>query len=665
MALINNPSINASVFDRLRTGGDAVIKHGVILPDKHPVDPSLYKVNIGDMTASATGRMDDGIWCTNAITPYTRFRDMNNNPVSFGQYFPLIPYTPVTVLFPSGGAGQGMITALAKTNTDVPDPENRDNLYMVAQTPKGSHIAIDDKTNNIQIVFEKGNTSVVLADNVINLEIGKGDASGKASDTSLSMSKGSFVFKTRDAMMKFDESGFTIGFDSEEGQEKSSSFQITRDAIKMQGGKSIQLNAQDSISTKSEKVTVQGTKDASLVGNQVKVNGAQITSIKGNQVEVEGFWNVQLKAMHIGVQANIKYTEESSIKHVTNLTQLIETNGIAVQQGTFNNTYFYGTNLTFAAFNATFPESQWTNSLAAGAILAYEVLEATTEIVHEGLKAAGQAWMAKVSAISVVTNILGTGAAMAGAGNRSENPSKFLFNAKDKNSTKSLNSGIATTYSRKNEAMENLSVVDPLIQASMTALYTGGGSPASAVSPDTQWALEMGLGGVAEEATRSSGNIIGLDTAGITMTDSVAMLAPSGTCSTMRKGCASGGSEGDEPPKCGEDSYNKFKEEEEKAVAPFLDHLLTDHIVGGGGGGHGGGSCGGSMSHSSDSGSMGGHTDTSYSDNPCPPGYTPDPGTGDCIVNGAATSGSSIPCTNTYSCGACPSGRRCSEGQCA
>ncbi len=756
--MITEQSINSAILDRLRVGGDTVLKHGVVLPDEHPSDPSLYKVNIGDMTASSNGRISDGIWCTNGMSPYVRFRDMNNNPVSMGSYTPIVPYTPVQVLFGNGGAGQGTIIGPAKTNVGLPDPENREHLHMVAQTPKNSWIAIDDKTSNIQVMFEGGSSSVVLSENVIVLDIGKGDASGKESDTSLSISKGSFIFRTRDSTMKFDESGFTIGFDANEEQEKSSSFQITRDVIKAQAGKSMQLNASDSISTKSEKVTIEGVKDASMTGNQVKINGAQITSIKGNQIEIEGFWNVQLKGMHIGVQASLMYREESSMKYVKNTTQAINTIGIAGQKASFNNTWVLGTNYTIAAENATTPEILFDQALGALAMPAVILLQEASEAVYEVLKVVGQAWMLKVMPVSVLTNILGTGYAMAGAGNRSENESKFLFNTKDKNSKKNLNTGIATSFTRKNTAMENLSVVDPLIQGSLTALYTGGVAPATTVNPDTQWSLEMGIGGIAEESTRSTGNIMGMDAAGTTMTGSCALLDTNGTCSTLRKstaGCTGYGGDG-EPKQCQEDAYNTTERLQGKAESPFGDKLIKGHLdvtgetatemVGGAamGGSHGGGTCGqpgggmGGSGHGGTTGQIGGGDNagcgdhgggggcasgnSSYANEPCPPGYyrcasgaclpnsTPakagdtagglgggdysafekiamggfvhtsggcggSGGSGGCSGSdhgshvqggGGGHSGmSSGGCTNKYQCGGCPSGWRCSEGQCA
>ncbi len=682
--MVTEVDINRATFDSLKMSG-TMMKHGVVMPDEHPTDPSLYKVNFGDITASASGRLEDGIWCDNGMSPFVRFRDINNTPISMGSYTPIAPYMPVTVLMRNGGVGQGTIVGPAKTNVGLPDPENRDHLYMVAQTPKESWIALDDKIGNIQLMFEGGSSSVVLAEDNITLEIGKGDKSGKESVTSLNVSKSGFIFRMRDATMKFDESGFSVGFDNTEEQEHSSSFSITRDSIKAQAGKTMQMNAAVSISAKAEKIAFEGVRDASFVGNQVKINGAQITSIKGNQIELEGFWNVQLKAMHVGVQANIMYREDSSIKYVTNITELNKTSGIAAHRTLSNNTWVTASNLTFAAFNAIYLTPEMVYGSAAVAMGIVSGIEGMSKGVHSMLKEVGQMWMAKTMPVSVVTNILGTGYAMAGAGNRAENPSKFLFNADDTKNKKSMNSGIATSYSRKNAAMENLSVVDPLIQASMTALYTGGSSPASAVNPDTQWALEMGIGGVAEEATQVSGNIIGLDTAGITMTDSVAMLAPNGTCSTLRQGCAlSSGSQS--APKCGEDGFSQAKSEQDKATGPFAEWLLASAGGGGSGGscgggsgssgscgsGGSGGSCGsggsGGSGGSCGSGGSGGSCGSSgYSNSPCPPGYYQNI-SGQCVREGTVSGGgisSPTPCTSKFRCGACPSGYRCSEGQCA
>ncbi len=573
--------LQSVAFDQVRSGGDVVMKHGVVMPDENATDPSLYKVNIGDMTASADAHLSDGIWCTNGMSPFVRYRDMNNTPISMGSYTPIAPFTPVTVIIPNGGAGQGIIVGPAKTNVGLPDPENREHLHMIAQTPKKSWIAIDDKTSNIQVMFEGGQSSIVLAENLVSLEIGKGENSGVTSDTSLKISSGGFVFKTRDSTMKFDEGGFSVAFDAIEGQEKASSFLVSRDSIKAQGGKSIQLNAQDSFSTKAEKITIQGIKDASISANHAKLNGAQVTSIKGNQIEVEGFWNVQLKGMHVGLQASVQYKEQVSMKYSKNMTSCNITKGVAAHKALSNNVWATATNLQFSLITGITPKPR---NIGAPAAMAVSALQVVNEATHKMLKAVGTAWMVNAVPIAVITNVLGTGYAMAGAGNRSENESKTLTHADDTKSTKSINSGIATAYTRKNDAMENLSVVDPLIEKSLTALYTGGASPSSIVSPQKQWALESGIAGIAEASCAPSGPTMGMDAAGITMTDSCSLLAPSGTCSTLRK-CCSGctGYGGATTKQCGSDGFNAASAEQDKATNPFASKMITGEISTSGG----------------------------------------------------------------------------------
>jgi hypothetical protein len=504
-------------------GKGTIVKNGVVMPDKHPTDPSLYLVHIGDRTASSSGRLEDGVWCINAMSPYTRFRDINNNAVSFGSYIPLQPFTPVTITIPNGGMGTPLITGLAKTNVNVPDPENRDSLYMLAQTPKGSWIAIDDKRNNIQIMHNKGSSSVVLAENNITLELSKGDNSGKAHDTSLSLSKGSFIFKMRDAMMKMDEGGFVVGFDKIDGNEHASYLKVTRDGIEIYGNKYFKLNTDEYATMNSREITIEGTKDASFLSNHVKVNGTQLTSIKGNQIELEGFWNVQLKGMHIGFQATVQLTELTALRFTTITT---ESKKIGIYAETAGDHSLVTGALNIGATNILMDGMIVENSGggATAAEAAFGEAEGVNEAAHAILEEVGTAWMGKNVFISTITKVLGGGPFLAGSGKTSEAPSGMLQTAKDKTNKKSINSTAATFYSRKNDALEELTIVDSLIEESMTAVNTGGQSPAALTKSSAYGAggsagagvsgslLEQAITGTPELSTKPSGSIIGMNT---------------------------------------------------------------------------------------------------------------------------------------------------------
>jgi len=512
-----------SSSNKYMKGKGTIVKNGVVMPDKHPTDPSLYLVHLGDRTASANGRLEDGVWCINALSPYTRYRDINNNAVSFGSYIPLLPFTPVTVTIPSGGMGTPLITGLAKTNVNVPDPDNRDSLYMLAQTPKGSWISIDDNRNNIQIMHNKGSSSMILAENNITLEIAKGDNSGKAHDTSLSLSKGSFIFKMRDAMMKMDESGFIVGFDKIDGNEHASYLKVTRDGIEIYGNKYFKLNTDEYATINSREVTIEGTKDASLLSNHVKVNGTQLTSIKGNQIELEGFWNVQLKGTHIGFQATVQLTELTALRYTTIAT---ESKKIGVYAETAGDHSLVTGALNIGATNILMDGLIVENSGAGLSVAeaAFVAAEGANTIAHATLMEMGILWMGKNVAVSTITKALGGGPVMAGAAKTSEAPSGILQIAKDKENKKSINSTTATFYSRKNDALEQLTIVDSLIEESLTAVNTGGQAPSAVTKSNSFGAggsagagvsgslLEQAITGTPELSTKPTGPIIGMNT---------------------------------------------------------------------------------------------------------------------------------------------------------
>lgn len=538
-------------------GTGVVMKHGIIMSDRNETDPTLYRVNIGDMTASATGRVETGIWCVNSIFPYTRHVNMSNNPMTYGAHMPLHPDTPVVVLIPNGGSGNGTIIAFAPTNTSVPDPENRDDLYTVLETPGGSLIAVDEKADNIQIMHKNGNSSIVLADNVINLEIGDPAKGGQEHGTSLSLSMDSFIIKLKDSTMKFDKSGLSVNFDAnEEKQDKASSFLVSRDNITLAAGKNMQLNAKDSVSSKSQKLYLEGIDDASVTSNQVRINGSQLTTITGTQIFLHGFWNVQLKGMHVGLQAIMKQTETAMIKQTTNTNQVSTT---ALLSASYATQHVITTPAFYLSALANLQDIKVTNGGTLG-IKLYGDLYASAEAEHLTLQTTGIELLTKTLATSAMTYIMGA-SEMAGSGQRSDNESKPLLHTKDVNDKKSLNSVAATAHNLKKKTMERISVIDPLLQASMTAVYTGGTSASSLTSGVSNMVLEAGLSGHTEAGTQSKcSNSVGLDITGITMTDSAEILAPEGTMATVRKNIVAclGYAGTDQAKMCGtSDSYNK------------------------------------------------------------------------------------------------------------
>jgi hypothetical protein len=197
----------------LRNTSAAVMRTGVVLDKKHPTDPSLYYVHFGSKTANADGRLDGGIWCNNAISGFTRYRDANNQTHTYGSYTPIHPGAPVNVLMTNNGKGNPNIIGFQSTNTSVPDVENVNDLYVLGQSSNGSSIEIDDKVGAIRLIYAKGKTVFSLSDEVVTLELTDGESSGRKANTGLFMRKGGVTFKNLDSTLSFDETGLTVSFD--------------------------------------------------------------------------------------------------------------------------------------------------------------------------------------------------------------------------------------------------------------------------------------------------------------------------------------------------------------------------------------------------------------------------------------------------------------------
>lgn len=133
--------------------------------------------------------------------------------------------------------------------------------------------------------------------------------------------------------------------------------------------------------------------------------------------------------MHIGLKSKIKHTEESAIKQTKNYIETKRTTGIVAHSSTLS---AHQTAVFAICAGANLQDTMPINEGAgcAAAIPAYQGTKAIAKAAHAMLKAVGQMFMLKTLPIAVVTNILGTGWAMAAAGNRAENPSKLIINKK-------------------------------------------------------------------------------------------------------------------------------------------------------------------------------------------------------------------------------------------
>jgi hypothetical protein len=334
---------------------------------------------------------------------------------------------------------------------------------MVYQTPSGSYLMMDDKTGNVQLTFKHGESSVIMGENLIQMELSKGDNSGKASHTSLSLSKGSFMIKTPDSTFKFDESGLSIGND-----DNGSFMKITKGGIEFHGEEFFKITSKESVSIMGKEVTIEGTKDASIRANHLRLSGTQLTSIKGSQIELEGIATVQLKAFHIGLQASTKLTEATPLKQSTIIGTHVKNVGVYTEKSSLH--AIKTGNFALKGGQISMDGSVVTNNGVASKIApaTFNGADASASAVHTALTTLSTAMLIKEPGTSATNQILTD--SLAGAAKPAQESTGFAGNAKDKKDNKSNASVAATRYIDANTIMEKFSYVPTIVSMGQTTI---------------------------------------------------------------------------------------------------------------------------------------------------------------------------------------------------
>lgn len=445
------------------TGQAAILRTGVVLPKKHPVDPSLYYVSFGEKTSSASGRLDAGVWCNNGINGFVRYRDAENNPVSYGSYLPIQPYSPVNVLMSNGGLGMNTIIGFQNTNTSTPDINNTDGLHVLGQSPLGSTVELDDKLGAIRILHNQGAEAIALSDDLIQLELNTGDNSGKTGNTGISVRKGAIVFKLPDSQMQFDESGLSVSFD-----DGGTSMKITKKGVVFEGCEIFKVASNEQVSLKGSKMTLEGTKDASLTASELKVGGKQLTNITGSLINIESIQTISLKSLSINMWAWTKLQEFAAMKDSTVLGTDVRTAAIIADAASSYNV----TSGTYAVASGLMAlDANIVSNMGVGAAIAlpaYAGSKAAHVATHAALTTMGTAMLLKLVPMTAMNKILAD--TLAGTSEPAQEPSGNASGARDKNDKKSFSSVISTEFMKNREVMGEFSVVPNLVARSASSL---------------------------------------------------------------------------------------------------------------------------------------------------------------------------------------------------
>ncbi len=441
----------------------AVMRAGVILPKKHPTDPSLYYVNFGEKTASQSGRLETGMWCNNGVSGFVRYRDSENNPVSYGSHMPLQPYSPVYVMMSNGGLGSNTIIGFQPTNTRTPDINNVDGLHIVRQTPNGSSIEMDDKLGAIRLMYDKGATSLSLSDDLLAMEVMTGNNSGSEAHTGLFIKKGSFKFRLKDSTMQFDETGLSVSFD-----DGGTSLKLTKKGFTVEDCELFKVASNEQVSLKGQKTTIEGVKDASFTGNEVKLGGKQLTSLNGTQINIEAIHAISLKSLGINFFATAKLQEFLGTRDSITIGSNVRTAALFADKSSSHNIV---TGVYARHANLNLLDKNFFTNMGLGtstAVPAYASNHAALMALHTTLTTTGTLLLTKQAGVVAANKILAD--TIAGTSEPAMEPVGNVSGARDKNDKKSFNSVAATSFAKNRSVMEKYSTTSNLLTASMTGV---------------------------------------------------------------------------------------------------------------------------------------------------------------------------------------------------
>ena len=361
----------------------------------------------------------------------------------------------------NGGLGSPTIIGFPPTNTSTPDPENIDRLHVLGQTPLGSSIELDDKMGAVRIMYNKGEASLSLADDIISLELTQGDKGGKKFNTGFSMRKGGITMKLPDGLMQFDETGFSISFN-----DGGTSMRVNKKGVFFEGMEIFKVASQEQVTLKGSKMTLEGTKDASLTASELKVGGKQLTNITGTQINIESRVATSIKSLAVNIFAWSKIQEFASLKDSTILGADVRTAAVIADAAALHTTTA-GTTAIASAVIAM--DANIFSNMGLGAAVAvptYAASKATMVAVHAALTLFGTSILFKVAPLVAMNKILAD--TIAGASEPAQEPSGNASGARDKKDTQSYGSVQATKFINNKNINEKYSVVTQLLAQTMT-----------------------------------------------------------------------------------------------------------------------------------------------------------------------------------------------------
>ena len=262
----------------------------------YPNDTSgLYPVFISEL--HAIDKSLTTIKVKNKLSNYGKWM-YEGKVYSSGSYIPLHPGMTVTVVFLTASALSGSITEIHYDHTPF-DKINQVGIHLIAKTPGGSQIYLDDSRGVTHIMHNNGRTNALLSDDKISLSVNETSNVGSNFISGVEVGKEGIFLKFGTTSISINESG--IAFKVGEAE------YIFDDKALKANTENVNLNIKN-FELKSNKTFITAEEEAHLKSTVTRVTGGQYISLTGNVIGVDSNLHTSLRS---GVSVSI-----DSLSHI-------------------------------------------------------------------------------------------------------------------------------------------------------------------------------------------------------------------------------------------------------------------------------------------------------------------------------------------------------------
>lgn len=273
----------------------------------YPNDTSgLYPVFISEL--HATDRTLTTIKVKNKLSNYGKWT-YGGKVYSSGSYIPLHPGMTVTVVFLTTSALSGSITEIHYDHTPF-DKINQVGIHLIAKTPGGSQIYLDDSRGVTHVMHNNGSTNILLADDKISLSVNETSNVGSNFISGVEVGKEGIFLKFGTTSINISESGiaFKVGeaeyiFEDKALKTNTESLNLNIKNFELKTNKTF-ITAEEEAHIKSTVTRISGGQHISITGNIIGINSNLHTSVRsGVSVSVDSLSHIDISSTVINMDA--------------------------------------------------------------------------------------------------------------------------------------------------------------------------------------------------------------------------------------------------------------------------------------------------------------------------------------------------------------------------